>query len=207
MELGQAEPFRAFDDHQGRIGHIDPDLDDGGGDEDGQIAAGERRHDGVFFGALHATVDQPDPGAEAKPEQSGALFDGGAVDALALLDQRAYPVSLPAVGDMPAERVDDVGNFFVADDAGFNRGSAGGHFIDPADVHLAIMGQSQRARDRGRGHDQQMRRAGGFFGQQKPLRDPEAMLFVDHREAERLIGDLLLEDRVSADKDVDRAVG
>ena len=43
--------------------------------------------------------------------------------------------------------------------------------------------------------------------EQQPLRHAEAVLLVDHREAELLVGDLLLEDRVGADEDVDRAVG
>ncbi len=53
-------------------------------------------------------------------------------------------------------------------------------------------------------------RCGGrsaFGDEQQALRDAEAMLLVDHREAEVLVGDLLLEDRMGADEDVDRAVG
>ena len=53
-------------------------------------------------------------------------------------------------------------------------------------------------------------RCGGrsaFCGEHQPLGDAEAMLLVDHREAEILVGDRLLEDRVGADQDVDRAVG
>src|ERR671920_191474 len=38
VELGEAEAVGALDNHQGRVGNIDPDLDDGGGDEDGQSA-------------------------------------------------------------------------------------------------------------------------------------------------------------------------
>ena len=44
-------------------------------------------------------------------------------------------------------------------------------------------------------------------GEQQALRDAEAVLLVDHGQAEALVGDLLLEDGVGADEDVDRAVG
>ena len=53
-------------------------------------------------------------------------------------------------------------------------------------------------------------RCGGrsaLCGQHHPLGDPEAVLLVDDREAEPLVGDRLLEDGVGADEDVDRAVG
>ena len=53
-------------------------------------------------------------------------------------------------------------------------------------------------------------RCGGrsaFCGQHHPLGDAEAVLLVDHGEAEPLVGDRLLEDGVGADEHVDRAVG
>ncbi len=52
-----------------------------------------------------------------------------------------------------------------------------------------------------------MRRPLGLRGQQQPLRHAEAVLLVDHGEAEVLVGHLLLEDGVGADQDVDRSVG
>ena len=136
-----------------------------------------------------------------------ALLGGGEVDRLALLDQRADPISLPARGDMAAEPVDHLGQPLGADHPGLDRLAARRHLVEPADVHLAIMGERQRARDRRRGHHQQMRRPLGLLREHHPLRDAEAMLLVDHREAELLVGDRLLEDGVGADQDVDRAVG
>jgi hypothetical protein len=52
-----------------------------------------------------------------------------------------------------------------------------------------------------------MRRPLGLLGQEQPLRDAEAMLFVDHDQAEALIGDMRLENRVSPDQYVDASVG
>ena len=46
----------------------------------------------------------------------------------------------------------------TADHPRLDRLAARRHLVEPADVHLAIMGQRQRARDRRRGHHQQMRR-------------------------------------------------
>ena len=207
VELGEAEALGAFDDHQGRIGDVDPDLDHRGRDQHGQFAGDECRHDGVLFRAFHPAVDEPDLGAEAQTQQSRALLGGGAVDLLAFLDQGAHPIGLPAAGDVAAEAVDHVGDFLVADHPRFDRRPARRHLVDPADVHLAIMGQRQGARDRRRGHHQQMRRARRLGREQQPLRHAEAVLLVDHGEAQRLVGDLFLKDRVGADEDVDRSVG
>ena len=208
VELGEAEPLGALDDHQRRIGHVDPDLDHRRRDQHRQLAGGEARHHRILVRPLHPPVDQPDLVlAEAQLEHARALLGRGGVALLALLDQRADPIGLAAARDVPAEAVDHLGQLLVADHARFDRRPARRHLVDPADVHLAILGQRQRARDRGRGHHQQMRRMLGLRRQQQPLRHAEAMLLVDHREPELLVGDLLLEDRVGADEDVDRAVG
>src|SRR5690349_5917569 len=108
---------------------------------------------------------------------------------------------------MAAEAVDDVGQFLVADHASLNRRSPRRHLVDPTDIHLAILSQRQRARDRSRGHYQQVRRMLGLGRQQQSLRDSEAMLLVDYREAELLVRDLFLEDGVGSDEKVERPVG
>ena len=42
VQLGDPEPVGVDDDHDGGVGHVDPDLDDGGRDEDVDLAARER---------------------------------------------------------------------------------------------------------------------------------------------------------------------
>ena len=60
MQLRQAHALGVFDHHQGGVGHIYADFDDGGGDQDVQTACGKLRHDFGFFGSLHAPVYQAD---------------------------------------------------------------------------------------------------------------------------------------------------
>ena len=45
VDLGQAVAFGVLDDHDRGARHVDADLDDGGGDEDLEMAGGERVHD------------------------------------------------------------------------------------------------------------------------------------------------------------------
>ena len=67
------------------------------------------------------------------------LFGSGGVRLLAFLDQRADPIGLPAAVDVTAEPIDDFGQALLADHPRLDRRPARRHFVDPADVHLAIL--------------------------------------------------------------------
>ena len=108
---------------------------------------------------------------------------------------------------MPLQPVSNLINPLDRDHPRLDGRAAGGHFVDPADIHLAIVGQRQRARDRRCRHRKQMRRGFGFTGQEKALRHAEAMLFVDHRQPQLLVAYRFLKNRVSADENVDAAIG
>ena len=56
-------------------------------------------------------------------------------------------------------------------------------FVERGDIHVAEIGQHQRARDRRRRHHQQIRRL-ALARQREALMHAEAMLLVDDGEAE-----------------------
>ena len=58
VKLGEAETLGMFDDHDGGVGNVDANFDDGGGDEDLHFIAAETLHDIVFFFAGEAAVQQ-----------------------------------------------------------------------------------------------------------------------------------------------------
>ena len=70
---------------------------------------------------------------------------------------------------------------------------------DLADRQVAVDGERERARDRRRGHVQDVRRAA--LGERRALLDAEAVLLVDDRDGEVGELDLLLDQRVRADGD------
>jgi len=107
---------------------------------------------------------------------------------------------------MAGEAVDYFDQAIVGNDARLDRLAARRHFVEPARIHLAILAERERARDRRRGHREQMRRTLGLLRQQHTLGDAEAMLLVDHRQAEPFVIYRLLEDGVGADEDVNRAI-
>src|SRR5205807_2817727 len=58
MKLGEAEAFRMLDDHDGGVGNVDADFDDGGGDEDLRFVSAEALHDFFFFVTREAAVQK-----------------------------------------------------------------------------------------------------------------------------------------------------
>ena len=58
VQLRQAEPLSAFDEHDGRVGHVDAHLDHGRRDQHVELTIAKRAHDCVLVGRPHATVQQ-----------------------------------------------------------------------------------------------------------------------------------------------------
>ena len=80
VELREAEAVGVFDDHDGGVGDVDADLDDGGGDEGVDEVLAEAFHDVLAGGTVHAAVDEAD--AEVF-EPVGLEFSRWTVTALA----------------------------------------------------------------------------------------------------------------------------
>ena len=107
MQLRQAEALGVLDHHDGRLRHVDADLDHRGGDQELRLARREALHGAVLVGALHAAVHEIGRGRRNVALQIGeALLGGGKVGLLGFLDQRAHPIDLPAFGERAADRVD-----------------------------------------------------------------------------------------------------
>ena len=60
MKLRKAKTLGVFDDHQRSVWNIDADLDDGGRDENVELAGDKFFHDLFFFGSFHFAVEQAD---------------------------------------------------------------------------------------------------------------------------------------------------
>ena len=193
-----------LDHHDGRLRHVDADLDHGGGDQELRLARGKARHGAVLVGALHAAVHQIDAVAEVLLEVGEALLGGGEIARFGFLDQRADPVDALAFVERAADRLDHLVEPAERDGAGVDRLAAGRLLAQFGNVHVAEIGQHQRARDRRRGHHQHVDRL-ALARQRQPLVHAEAVLLVDDGEREIAERDLLLEQRVGADQEIDLA--
>ena len=63
VQLRDPEPFGVLDEHHGRVGHVDADLDHGRRDEHLGLAGDEARHRALLVGGRHLAVQQLEPQA------------------------------------------------------------------------------------------------------------------------------------------------
>ena len=208
MELRKPEALGMLDDHDGRIRHVDADLDHRGRHQDGELACGERRHDPVLLLAREPPMHQTDLVAEALLEVGVALLCRGDVQHLGLGDERADPIDLRAFGDGAGDAADHLLLPFARHDAGGDRLPPRRLLVESRHVHVAVAREQQCARDRRRRHHQKLGAAPGSFRlQRQPLMHAEPMLLVDHHKSEVAERDGLLEQRVRADENVDATFG
>jgi len=206
VELGEAEAFGVFDDHDGRVGDVDADFDDGGGDEDLRFVFAEAFHDGVFFFAREAAVE------EAELEfwknffrEALVLVDGGFELELRFFNDRINDIGLMAGGDFLAEKFPDSGKMRLGSEARLDGRAAGRKLVEDGNVEVAVERERKRAWNGRRGEDENVRRVavrGGFVHEAFALEDAEAVLLVDGDKAEARKLDLVFDERVGADDEL-----
>ena len=201
MQLGQAEAFGVFHHHDGGFRHIHPHLDDGGGHQHPRAARGEVAQRGLAHIRLLPAVRQADLAGEALGQFGEAGLGGGGVHHLRFLDRRADPVAARALVQRPADAGDDLRRLAQPVQRGGDALPPRRFPGQPADRHLAPLGQQQRARNGGRGHHQHVRGL-ALLGQHQPLGDAEAVLLIHHGQGQVAEGDGVLEQRVGADHDL-----
>ncbi len=135
-----------------------------------------------------------------------AFLGGGEIDAFGFLDQRAHPIDAPAFVERARHRLDHLGEPVERHGAGIDLLPAGRLLAQFRDIHVAEIGQHQRARDRRRGEHQKIDRL-ALARQRQPLMHAEAMLLVDDGQGEIAERHLVLEQRMGADDEIDVAGG
>jgi hypothetical protein len=139
VELGEAEAFGVFDDHGGGVGNVDADFDDRSGNEDLRFVFAEAFHDGIFFFAREAAVEEAE-------FQFGENFLGEALVflhrgfefELRFFDHGIDDVGLMAGGNFFAEKFPDAGKIRLGAEARLNGRAAGREFVEDRDVEVAI---------------------------------------------------------------------
>ena len=213
MQLRDAEALGVLDQHHGRVGDVDPDLDHRRGDQHVGLARGKASHRLLLLARPHAAVQQDEiESRKLAPAQALQLSRGGAhgfprgagprarvgVGILLLLDQRAHDVCLPARPQLLAQQLIGLRAAALAGDhPRAYAQAAGGQLVQLARVEISVPGQGERARDRRRGHVQRVRRALGV--QRHALAHAETMLLVDYRQRQVAKVHVWLDQRVRAD--------
>jgi hypothetical protein len=197
VQLGEPERVGAVDDDRVRVRNVEPRLDDRGADQHVCRARGEGDHHLLERALAHLAVADCEPGAgEHLAQLLGLRLDR--------LDPVVDIEHLPAAIELAQDRVSDQPGGCLGD-PGLDRQPILGRGLDDAQVAHTREREVQGPRDRGRGQGQHVDFAAKLL---EPLLrgHPEALLLVDHDEAEVTESDVLREQAVGADHDVDRAV-
>ena len=185
MQLRKTEAFRIFDDHDGGIGNVHANFDDGGGNQNVGFMAGEGGHDGFLFFGLHFSVHKSHfQIGENLRLQHFCIFRHG----FSLVGQfvihfhhGADDVGLSSFGHKFADEVVQAGMIAGGDGIGFNRLSAGRKLINDRNIQIAVKDQCQRTGNRCSRHDKGMGML-TLIGKRGALSNAETMLFVgDHK--------------------------
>jgi hypothetical protein len=135
-----------------------------------------------------------------------AILGGGHIDILGLPHERTDPEGFSAGFDGSSDAGDDLVEAVERHGAGVDRLPAGRLFREPRNIHVAEIGEDQRARDRRGGHDENVGRR-SLGRQRQPLMHAETVLLVHHDKPEPAEFDAGLEERVRADDDAGLAGG
>ena len=206
MKLGKAEPFGMLDDDHACLRHINADLDDRRRDKKLRRAASETLHRRVAGGWLHLAMRQRHLDPRKRAGKRLLPFLGrGDIQLFRFLDKRADPVGALARCQRRPQPVDHLAKPVKRQRAGLYGKPAGGFFIQPRMIQIAIGRHRQRTRDRGRRHHDDIDPF-AFLPQQHTLAHAEPVLFVNHGKAEVVIGHTFRDQRMRADHDLRAAI-
>ena len=205
MKLREAEALGILNDHDARVRHVYPHLDDCRRHENVELARVEVRHDGFLLLAPELAVHKAASHftKHARTEFCVDLLRRRQIERFALLDERTDDVGLPALFNLLAHEVIDAVAPVRRAHEGLDRHAPWRQMLDARDVEIAVDRQGHRAWNRRRRHDEHVGREVNALFERRSLFDAEAMLLVRHDEAERGEGDRLLNQGMRADHDID----
>ena len=206
MQLREAEALGMFDDDDRGFGHIDADFDHRRRDKHLVSPRAKAAIAASRSAPFILPWTRPIARAENLLERGIAFLDGRDVQRLAFGDERADPIGARAVRDRALQARDDIADALERQCSCFDRLTARRLVAQRRDIHVAEIGENERARNRRRRHHQNIG-ASAFGAERQALMHAEAMLLVDDGEAEIAEADALLKQRMCADDDVDLARG
>ena len=201
MQLREPESLCALDHHDGRVRDVDSDLDHARGHEDVGVAAHEPVHALGLLACRHPSVEQFD--AQIRKDAGAETLEFGrrtaGAELVGFLDERADDERLAALADLGADELVGGTTLVGWDDASLDGMPSRRHLAQLAEVDVPVERVRQRPRDRRGGHGQVVGHRTRRLPKPLSLGDAEAMLLVDHDEAEVDHGDVVLDQRVRPD--------
>ncbi len=205
VQLRQPEPLGMVDHHHAGLRHVHADLHHGCGNQQPDLSRREIRQRRIAHRRILLPMRQSDHSAEPGTQLGEPGLGGGDVQQLVLVHHRTHPVDPSAGLQLAGQGVQHVRHRRQRVQRGADGLPPRRLFGQAADIHLAPVGQQQGTGNRRRGHHQHIR-AFALGAQGQALIDAEAVLLVDHRQRQIVIGHRVLEQRMGAHHDRDRPI-
>ena len=180
-----------------------------------RLALAEATHRRLLLLSLESTVDELDGEVgEHVVSEVTVVLDGARRTALPRLDERTHDVGAQPFSGLTSDVLVETCPALRHGRIEQRRAdgcAAGWQLVEHGHVEIAVDGECERTRDRRRRHHehvgQHVRAAvrRGLVLERDALRHAEAVLLVDHDDAERTEAHALLDERVRADDEVDLA--
>ncbi len=210
MQLRETEALGVFDDDDGGVGHVDPHLDDGGGDHDmglaffealhleGFLLGGELtvNHGGLVLRTREVALNHLEPVLKVAEVELGIVVDEG-------VDE----INLASGIDLLLEEAEDERTAGLGSVVGAHGMPSRGQLVDDGAVEVAVEGHGEGTRNGSGGHHEDVGWGRGLAPQFGALFHAEAVLLVDDHECEVFEMHVVLDEGVGADENVDFAVG
>ena len=143
MKLSEAEALRVLDDHDRGVRNIDADFDHCCRNQNLNLAFLKQAHDSFFQVGIHAAVQHCDAevGKNFLAQLAVHLHGGLEFVVFTLLNHGTDNVGLMSGCDVLADKMPDFVGALVADSFGHDRSSSGRHFVQRAEIEIAVEGE------------------------------------------------------------------
>ncbi len=159
VKLGQTEPVRSLNHHNGGVGDVHPDFDHRRRNQDFRFLLQKVAHDLLFFFRFHTSVQKADRnfGEDRFIELLEFLFGRFYPEFIGNIDQWTDNENLPPFPDLFFYKIIGVLPFFFRYHPRPYFFSSFRHLPDDGEIEIAVESQGQGAGDRRGGHGQKMR--------------------------------------------------
>ena len=209
VHLGQPEPVRSLDDHQGSIGHIDPHFHHSRSDQHFRFIPGKAFHHRVFLFRLQTAMEEA---------AGNALEIGGSqyfiqflrrlgIHPFTFFNQWTYHIGLVTFPDLMDHALVHRRPFVFCITKGLDRFSSRGQSLHQRYVQVPVYRKGQSPGNGRRSHDQHMGCKGTLLLELGPLGHPEPVLLIGDGQGQRMEHHCILDQGIGPHHRLDGTIG
>ncbi len=209
MQLGKTETFRILNDHHRRIGYVHSDFNHGSRYHDLRFAFHKSLHLEILVFHRHLPMDNADLVLWLRKFIRQSLQSSLQIEQIhffTFFDQGIHHIYLPALADFLFHKTKHPQAAALVQMQGFDGFAAGRQFVDHRNIQITVQGHGQGPGDRCGCHDQHMGGNRILAPQPGPLLHSEAVLFIDHHQAQVVKPDCIFDQCMGTDQNIQTTI-